>query len=1038
MKHLTLGIRFLCMMVGLACSLAVSAQNITVSGTVTDSEGEPLIGASVLVQGSSSGTATDIDGNYKLQAPANGTLTFSYVGCNPETVAINGRTTIDVTLSENSVVLGEVVAIGYGVVKKSDATGSVAMVKPDDVEAGMANSAQDLLVGASPGVVVTTNGGDPTGNATIRIRGGSSLNASNDPLIVVDGMPMTNQSSGIGTNALSTISPQDIESMTILKDASATAIYGSRASNGVILITTKKGSAGRPKVTFSANWHVNSARKTLDLMNASQFKQAIIDNFGQDAYDTYKADGWVGDADTDWQKEVLRTSFSQDYSLSVGGTAGFLPYRVNASFTDNQGILKESSMQRTTVGFSLNPKFFNGKLSINANAQGSYIRNKQADQGAIGAATSFNPTMPVHTAYKTTGNAGITMYDGYTQAPITPGTGLPDDNGDTNPLTLLEKKRTIGKQLQSNGNLQIDYALHFLPELHLNLNLGYEVSQNKQKTENDANTRDAWTTTQLNVPGGIQQRGAARLYDWYELQRNTLLSFYLNYRKDFQAIRSNLDVTAGYDWQKFDYHGRSHTELASGGYDMSYDALTQTWNVDNAPAQADYPIGSHIGSDSQWSAPLQLVSFYGRLNYIYDNTYLLTVTLRDDGTSRFSKDNRWGLFPAVALGWKMSEMPFFEGIRDKWNELKLRLGWGETGQQAVKSSYFPYLPIYTQGSKVNYWYPNYGAAGWIEDPLIAYAYNSNLKWETTTTWNIGLDMAWLNNRITLAADWYLRDTRDLIADVNVAGLNVGEVTTQNIGTLRNVGVEVTIGAKPVVTRDFVWNTAFNVAYNQNKITSLGTVQEQPGAIGAVAGTGGNLTAYRVGEPANVFRVYEQVYDQAGDPLPGVFVDQNGDGVIDAADKISYHNPAPKWTMSWNNNFNYKNWDLGITLRANLGNYVYNKPKLDRTMLAGTTRYGLHNLLNDSFLFPADTDQNMVAYSSYFVENASFLRCDNITLGYTFDNIANGKLNLRVFGAVQNPFVITKYKGLDPEVESGFDSNVYPRPITGTLGVVVNF
>ena len=465
MKHLTQGIRFLFMMMGLLCTLAVNAQTITVTGTVTDTTGEPLIGASVVAQGQNAATATDIDGNYTIKVNPNASLTFSYVGMNPQTIAVDGKNTLNVELSENSVMLGEVVAIGYGVVKKSDATGSVAMVKPDDVDAGMATSAQDLLVGASPGVVVTTNGGDPTGNATIRIRGGSSLNASNNPLIVIDGVPMTNQDAAGGTNALTMVNPQNIESMTILKDASATAIYGSRASNGVIIITTKKGTAGKPQINFAANWHVNTARKTLDLMDGAKFADVVRNTLKSES-----AIAQLGDANTNWQDEVLRTSFSQDYSLSVGGTAGFLPYRVNASYTNNQGIVKTSNMQRTTVGFNLSPKFFNGKLSINANAQGSYVKTRNADLGAVGSASAFNPTLPVRHAYNTVGNTGMSIYNGYTN--VLNANGTPDTQAAQNPLQMLEDKKNEGQSLSSTGNLQIDYALHFLPELHFNLNLG--------------------------------------------------------------------------------------------------------------------------------------------------------------------------------------------------------------------------------------------------------------------------------------------------------------------------------------------------------------------------------------------------------------------------------------------------------------------------------------------------------------------------------------------------------------------------------------
>lgn len=1013
----------------LCLSFPAIAQKIAVSGTVTDNTGEPLIGASVIAKGTSLGAATDFDGIYHLEVEPNAVLVVSYVGYETQEIPVDGRTQIDVVMSENSVMLNEVVAIGYGAVKKSDATGSVAVIKPDDIEAGIATSTQDLLVGASPGVVVTTNGGYPTGGATIRIRGGSSLSASNDPLIVVDGVPMSNQSNAGGTNALTMINPQNIESMTILKDASATAIYGSRASNGVIIITTKKGQSGKPQVNFAANWHLNTARKTLDVMNAAEFSDIVRNRVGTDA-----AIAMLGDADTNWKDEVLRTSFSQDYDLSVGGQAGVLPYRVNVSYTNSQGIVDTSNMERTTVGFNLTPKFFNGLLQVNANASGTYINSSEADLGAVGGAYSFNPTVPVKTAYNTVGNTGLTMFNGYHN--ILMGNGTPELNASQNPVQLLKDRKHNGQVWQSNGNLQIDYALHFLPDLHFNLNLGYQVSKNTSKTDIAANSIQAWRNSGLTSFGAA---GAATRDNWYELQRNTLLDFYVNYKKDVESIKSNFDVMLGYSWQRFDYHGRSHTDVASmgfvtnGGY-IPYENGTYTLNYDESSKAL---IGKTVNDApwSRWGNRLQLVSFFGRFNYIFDDTYLLTFTLRDDATSRFSKDNRWGLFPALALGWKIINMDFMSDAREVMNDFKLRLGWGVTGQQDI-GSYFPYLPVYTESTSQGFQY--IGTNGQWINPLYPQPYDSNIKWEETTTWNVGVDLAFLNNRVTAAFDWYLRNTKDLLAHTPVAGFNTSNFMTRNIGSLRNVGVEATITARPVVTQDFTWSTGLNVAWNKNKITKLTGDAEtsQIAARDVPVGTGGGLQYHLVGEPAFTYLVFQQVYDKNGDPIPGQYVDQNADGIINDDDKIMYHSPEPKVTLSWNNTFNYKNWDFGFVLRANFGNYVYNGPKFDRSRLDAVSGFQLNNLLRDTYLFT--TTDNNLALSDYFVENASFVRCDNITVGYTFDSLLKNALNLRVYGACQNPFVITKYKGIDPEIFDGIDNNPYPRPITFTLGLVATF
>ena len=1022
---------WLALVMVLCLSFPALAQKITVSGTVTDPTGEPLIGASVLVQGTSNGVATDFDGNYQIAVDANGTLVVSYVGYETQNVAVAGQTTVNVVLQENSVMLAEVVAIGYGAFKKSDATGSVAVIKPDEIEAGISTSAQDMLVGASPGVVVTTDGGNPTGGAAIRIRGGASLSASNDPLIVIDGVPMSDQGYG-GTNPLTMVSPDNIESMTVLKDASATAIYGSRASNGVIIITTKKGQKGKPQVNFTANMHVNTARKTWDVLSADEFRKVVTEQIG-----TESAIAQLGNANTNWQDEVLRTSISQDYNLSVGGTAGFLPYRVSASYTNNQGILKTSGMDRTTVGINLTPKFFNGLLSIQANAKGSYIKNRMADQGAVGTALTYNPTLPVYNNYNVDSNTGVKPFNGYTT--LIDGSGKPLDNSPNNPLSMLESINNTAEILRSNGNLQIDYALHCLPELHFNLNLGYDVSKNSTVSTTAANSPQAWR--------GNYYDGAGTVYNHHELQRNTLLDFYANYKKEFESIKSNLDVMLGYSWQEFYFQGNNLTTFNTVGYKYAYDAAK------GADAYSlDYADVSHVGRPYNdqpkyyWKGQLNLVSFFGRLNYSFDNKYLLTFTLRDDGTSRFSPDTRWGLFPALALGWKISEMDFFESAKSTMNEFKLRLGWGITGQQAV-GGYYPYIPVYAQSTTsgvVNYPSPDGKQYEWI-NPLYPKAYQEDLKWEETTTWNVGVDMAWLNNRITASLDWYLRDTKDLLAYVPVpAGQTTTNYMDRNIGELRNIGVEANIGAKPVVTKNFTWSTGFNVAWNKNELTKLtGSNEEDQSYYLQAAGNpasenAGALQVHKAGHPAYSFYLLEQVYDKDGNPIPNQYVDQNQDGEINDADLVIRHSRDPKVTLSWNNTFNYKNWDLGFQLRANIGNYVFNSVRASKTNLTTVDRYGLNNLIKADFYFnDASANSNLVR-SDYFLENASFVRCDNITLGYTWNELLDNNLRLRLFGAVQNPFVITNYKGLDPEVFSGVDNNVYPRPVTFTLGLVATF
>lgn len=1004
----------------LAFTLPALAQKITVHGHVADESGEELIGASVLEKGTTNGAATDFDGNFELSVSPNATLVVTYVGYDPKEVSVNGQTNLNIVMTSNSTSLDDVVVIGYGSVKKSDATGSVALIQPSEIEAGISTSAQDLLTGASPGVVVTANGGNPNGGGTIRIRGGASLNASNDPLIVLDGVPLSNDAFG-EMNPIGMISPDNIESMTVLKDASATAIYGSRASNGVIIINTKKGKAGRPQVNFSASVTANTPRKTLKLLDGHQFANKIIDYWGADS----EAAAAIGDANTDWQKEILRTSVSQDYNLSVGGSLGFLPYRISGSYTNNQGIMKNSNMERVTAGINLNPRFFDGLLQINANVKGYYVR--QRDANALGSALDCDPTRPVHN-WAASGNS---LYPYFYNGWSTSTTGGNDFNtqGTVNPVAEVMDPDNVYSMWRSNGNLQIDYAFHFLPELHANLNLGYDVTKGEQNYTVGANSPVAWNN--------LRKDGAGYHFFKHELRRNTLLEFYLNYKKEVESIYSMFDVMAGYSWQREDDHGwQNENEFLTPGFLSP----SQTGNVLTYNPATEAAIGTTYNPLYRWNTGnLMLMSFYGRLNYSFKDTYLLTFTLRDDGTSRFSKDNRWGLFPAVALGWKINNMPFMEGVSDNMNEFKLRLGWGVTGQQAV-GGYFDYMATYLQSTQGSF-YPNmwngqngptYGIT------LYPNVYNPNLKWEETTTWNVGLDMGWWNNRLNVALDWYLRESKDLLAEVTVApGAATSNEMIQNIGTLRNLGLEATITAKPIMTDDFTWNTGFNVAWNSNKITKLNNTNDPDAwvAKGGMGGTGNTCQAFKVGLPAYTFALYEQVYDEQGLPIEGCYVDQNGDGQISSADLVFKHHVDPSVTMSWNNTFSYKGWDLGFQLRASIGNYVYNNIRAKRSFLSNTyTNSTLRNLVDTEVYF-----NNSQYYSDYYLENAGFVRCDNITLGYTFRDLFDAGLgSLRLYGAVQNPFVITRYKGIDPEVPGGIDSDLYPRPVSFTFGVIASF
>lgn len=1006
------------------------AQKITVTGHVVDEMGEDLIGATIMEKGTKNGVSADLEGNFKITVPSNAILIVSYVGYDPMEVPVKGQTHLNIVMKSNSTMLQETVVIGYGSVKKSDATGSVAVINPNDIEAGIATSVQDMLVGQTPGVVVTTSGG-PEGGANIRIRGGSSLNASNDPLIVVDGVPLDNGGVlGMG-NPLAMISPENIESMTILKDASATAIYGSRASNGVIIITTKKGKSGAPQVNFSANMYVNQAAKKWEVFSGDEYRALFANRFGENSNE-YKS---LGDANTNWQNEVLRTTISSDYSLSVGGTAGFLPYHVNASYTNSNGIIKTSRMDRTTLGFNLSPKFFDNHLSVNANAKGFYIKNNFGSSGAVSGAISYDPTRPVYSNIPVSGNAGQQyLFRGFYEVMnVSNGLAQLNDNASLNPVGSLLNRDNYADVWRSNGNLQLDYQFFSVPELHANLNLGYDVSSTKDNNIQFANSAEAWKN---------HDHFGGEYASYQEQQkRNTLLDFYLNYKKEIDAANQMVDLTAGYSWQRFYNEGWYRGANGDAGYRCSaalnYPMVAGDGSyIINTKSETEDLIGKNFSNDPisadgnyHYKDRLQLLSFFGRGNYSLLNRYLVTFTVRADATSRFAKNKRWGIFPSVALGWKINEESFMESTQSYLNDLKLRLGWGQTGQQEVGSS-INYMPMYSIASPTSS-YPN-GTSGWYL-PVYPRGYNPNLTWETTTNWNAALDFGFLNNRISGNIEYYYRETTNLLAFVAVAaGSSTTNMLNRNIGSLENYGVEFNIQAKPIVTDNFTWSVNYNIGWNHNQITALtgNTVFK----VGGISGGNGNtVQIHKVGYPASSFFLYQQVYDDAGKPIEGVYVDQNGDGQIDEADKIINKSPDPKVTMTFGSNFRYKEWDLGFNMRASLGNYVYNNVLSTKSIYKDLTGYGFNNLVKTDVYF--ESPRYM---SDYYLRNASFLRMDNITLGYTFQNLLSNTMKLRLFGAVQNPFVISKYSGIDPEVFGGIDNSVYPRSTTYSLGLVATF
>lgn len=998
----------ICLMgiLSLSTTYAQSSSAGTISGNVKDSQGEAIIGASVLVKGSKVGTVTDLDGRFQVNAPAGSTLVISYIGYKPQEVAVGNQKTVNIVLKDDTELLSEVVVIGYGSVKKNDATGSVVAVKIDDKEKGFATTAQDLLGGKIAGVAVTSSGGRPGDGAAIRIRGGSSLTASNDPLIIIDGVFMSNDLAG-SSNPLSLLNPNDIETFTVLKDASATAIYGSRASNGVILITTKKGTSGKLKVTYNGSFSVSTRRNSVDVLDATQYTNLINSRFANDdRYSTVTAK--LGKSNTNWQDEVFQTGFNTDHNVSVYGSLGkTMPFRTSVGYTNEEGILKTSGMERVTASVSLTPSFFDDHLKFNINGKGMYSHTRFADTGAIGSAISFDPTQPVMNGSQWGGYFTWTDDDGK-YASIAA----------KNPVAILEMQNNRANVRNFVGNVQTDYKLHFFPDLRFNLNLGMDVA-----STNGTDFKSPFNPTSYQES---DTRSGSRK-NFTNFRNNQLLEFYSQYMKDVASLKSKFDVMGGYSWQ----HNKK----------ISDQGLWFVSKEDNSNLDEMNPGVNYYDFKEYY-----LISFFGRFNYTFNDKYLLTATVRRDGSSRFSSDNRWSIFPSVAFAWKMKEETFLKDI-SVLSDLKLRLGWGKTGQQDLGDNYYyPATPSYSTG-KGQAFYPMMGANGlteWVK-LMRPNGYNPELKWETTTTWNAGVDYGFLNNRINGAIDLYSRKTTDLLnteAPV-VAGTSAAEVLPQNIGTLENKGIEFSINGRPIVSKDFEWQVGFNIAYNKSEITKL-TTSNEPGFKGTLTGsTGGDggqrPQIFATGYAPKTFYVYEQVYDSNGKPLEGVYVDRDGNGIVDEDDLYYSKKPAADVLMGFNSKWSYKNWDLGFNGRISLGNYVYNATEANSADVSLSALYANNIFLTNRPTYALETNfLSKQALSDHYVQNASFLKIDNITLGYTFNGLFKRATSARVFGVVQNPIVITKYRGLDPEVFDGIDHNFYPRPLVFMLGLNLNF
>lgn len=967
------------------------AQDKLVTGKVTDSkDGSSLVNVTVQLKGTKQVTQTDSAGVFKIKVPNfPATLVFTSMGYAYQEAVASGAN-MNISLVQTSAALGEVVVIAYGTRRKGDLTGAVTSLGTKDFQKGVINSSEQLLQGKVAGLQITTGGGSAGGGSRIRIRGGASLNASNDPLIVVDGIPV--ESNGIaGTgNLLNTINPNDIESMSVLKDASATALYGSRASNGVLIITTKKGVKGKVKYNFNSQASVGSIVKKVDVLTSDEIRSIINTDATATGINTYK--NVLGTANTDWQNEIYRSAIGFDNNISASGSIGSIPFRASLGTLNQNGILKTDNFKRVSTALNLSPKFLNNHLAVNLNVKYSQTKNRFADQGAIGNAVSFDPTQPVF---------ATNNYGGYFEW-LQPDT-KPIDLANRNPLGLLELRNNNSVVSRLIGNIQLDYKLAFFPDLHVLLNLGVDNSTGK----GDDNIL-ALSATNYRTNG--------RFSHYSQKKTNTLADISLFYTKDLSKIDSKIDLLAGHSYQDFITEVSNYAAYGENG----------TLIPGSTPAFAtDKP-------------QYRLESYFGRLNYTLANKYLLTASIRRDASSKFSANNRVGYFPAVAAAWKLRETFFKNSIA--LYDLKLRVGWGVTGQQDVGNLY-PYLPRYSRSTST----AAYQFGNTFYTFLRPSAYDANIKWETTTTSNLGLDFAFLNNRISGSIDVYKKTTKDLLSVIPVApGSNFDITLLTNVGNMENKGVEFTINTVPVKTKDLTWDFGFNITYNQSNITNL-LKQEDPNfkgidVSGIGGGTGNNIGKFLVGYAPYTFNVFKQVYDKTtGNPIEGLYEDINRDGKVDDADRYNYKKPAPDVLLGFNTQLAYKKWTVGIAAHSSLGNYLYNNYNSSNAVLR-TIKNPINFIGNASRSY-LDTKFNNNQYlSDLYIENASFLRIDNLNIGYNAGTVLNKKASLRVNLSVQNVLVITKYKGLDPEnsSDSGVDGNIYPRPRIISLGVNVDF
>ncbi len=990
------------------------SQNRVTGKVTSEDDGTALPGVSILEKGTTNGTVTDVNGEYSIATSANSTLIFSFVGFTTQEISVGSETSINVVLATDVIALNEVVVVGYGQQEQKDVTGVVAAVNSENFNKGAIVSPDQLITGKIAGVQILQNSGEPGGQSSIRIRGGTSLNASNEPLYVIDGVPIDNSAfnpGGLtsGRNPLNFINPNDIESFTVLKDASAAAIYGSRAANGVIIITTKKGKSGAPEVTYDGWFSVGSIAKKLEVFSADQFREII-------AAKAPKHLGRLGTANTDWQDEIYRTAYGQNHSVTISGGTDKFGYRASVGHQDQEGIIRTSDTKRTSFSMSLNQKLLDDDLNITVNLKGSRTKDRFSP-GVVGPAMEMDPTQPILDPTSPWGGYFVWKNEA----------GEYERQATINPVSSLALVQELGATNRSIGNIQLDYSLP-INGLSANINLGYDLANGDRERFQPSNYFAVAADT-----GEIKIENYSRL--------SQLVETYLNYKKNFEGIKSKLDVVAGYSWQNFNskYPSLRATRLTDNSYGVNNPSIANKVEAFNSVLEN------------------RLISFFGRVNFTYNDRYILTASLRRDGSTRFSEQNRWGVFPSAALAWRVIDEGFMTGLQNTFSDLKFRIGYGVNGNQEIGD--YLYIPSYSPSTST----AQYQFGSGFVTTLRPNGYDSNLKWEETSSFNLGLDYGILKGRVYGSLEFYKKNTKDLLFERTVpSGSNLTNIILSNIGEVENTGIELTLNTVAISNANLTWNVSVNAAYNKNEIVALDG-SDDPNfkgyEVGGISGgVGNNVQILKVGQPAYSFYVYKQKYGIDGAPLvdgedhnedgqtnlADMYEDVNNDGVVNDQDRRPFHQRAPKVLLGLSSSVNYKNFDLSFTLRSNLGGYIYNNVASNTANLSRANdnfvpRNMVTSVLKSNF-------KNPQYFTDYYIESADFLRMDNITLGYTANEILSNKVKLRVYVTAQNLFLVTDYSGLDPEVSSGsgatlapgIDNNIYPRSRTFIFGLNLGF